>query len=236
MDFSRGRIGVNVREVPPGEAKEQGARVAVENVTAGSPAEQAGVRTGDLILEFDGERVRSTRQFARLVDETPEGYAARLTLSRGGQRVTLEVTPERQSAFRVMPLERWGTHRPEGALPPPGFREFDIELPDIEVFTSRRSSMGVQVQSLTDQLAAHLGVKHGVLVTSVESDSPGARAGLKAGDVITAVDGKTVEDPRDLRRWLQRIDDTREFTVDVTRGKQTMTLKGVRTKGSAERF
>jgi serine protease Do len=227
MDLSRGQVGVTVRDVRPDEAGkgDRTARVAVEEVRAESPAATAGVRVGDLIAEFDGERVRSTRHFSRLVDETPQGHSVKMTLLRGGQRVTLDIAPERRSAFRLRPLDQWRTPGPEGGPAPPAWREFDFQMPEIEVFGSRQGTLGVQVQSLTDQLAAHLGVKHGVLVTRVSADTPGARAGLRAGDAITAIDGMTVEDASDLRRRLRRIEGDREFTIEITRDRKPMTLK-----------
>jgi S1-C subfamily serine protease len=227
FDMSRGQIGVTIRNVPQADrASQQGGRVVVDDVRPDSPAARAGVQAGDAIVEFDGERVRSTQQFSRLVDETPEGLAVRMRLSRGGQAVTVEVVPERRSAFRMMPLDRWHMPAPD-RLPPLGdrMREFEFEMPDIEVLALRRGTLGLQVQTLSDQLAAHFGVKHGVLVTNVSADSPGARAGLKAGDVITGVDGMTVEDASDLRRRLRRIDGDRDFTIEVTREKKPLSLK-----------
>jgi serine protease Do len=73
------------------------------------------------------------------------------------------------------------------------------------VFSPGRGRLGVQVDSLGDQLAQYFGAANGgALVTRVEPDSPAARAGLKAGDVITAVDGETVRDADDLAQRVGR--------------------------------
>ena len=70
------RLGVSIRDVEESDsktAKAAGAGVIVEEVATDSPAEKAGIRKGDVIVEFDGERVRSVRQLTRLVQETPAG-------------------------------------------------------------------------------------------------------------------------------------------------------------------
>jgi S1-C subfamily serine protease len=76
------------------------------------------------------------------------------------------------------------------------------------------------------QLAEYFGVKDGVLVTSVTTDSPASKAGVKAGDVITTLNGSNVSSPSDLRSRASRLRDGEEFTIGVTRDKKTLTLKG----------
>jgi serine protease Do len=86
------------------------------------------------------------------------------------------------------------------------------------------STLGVAVSPLTDQLASHFGVNQGVLVNAVTSDSPAAGAGVRAGDVITAVNGQTVSSSGDITRALR---ENRGETVDlaVTRDKKSLSLK-----------
>src|SRR5690606_23749789 len=100
VEFGRSgpELGVTIRDRTAddaGAAADGGA--VVESVRGGSPAASAGVRAGDLILSFDGERVRSARQLARLIDETPAGRAVPLTLQRAGQEMTVSVTPEQRT-------------------------------------------------------------------------------------------------------------------------------------------
>ena len=82
------------------------------------------------------------------------------------------------------------------------------------------------MSALTGQLAEYFGAKRGVLVTSVEENSAAHAAGLKAGDVVTALNGTEVSDPNDLRSRIQGLRDGEEFTVDVLREKKALTLKG----------
>jgi S1-C subfamily serine protease len=211
-----GQIGVTVRD---GEAP---AGVVVERVRQDSPAEKAGVKEGDVIVEFDGERVRSSRQFSRLVEETAQGRAAKMIVERSGQRVTLDVTPEARQFGHVtpVPLDRFRMEMPR-------FRNFDPEIavPDIEIYSSRQGRLGVLLEDLADQLAEYFGVKRGALVTSVSKDSAAARAGFKAGDVITKIGDEAVEDTRDVRREIRRMDSDKEFAVEVVREKKPLTLK-----------
>ena len=69
-------------------------------------------------------------------------------------------------------------------------------------------------------------MKHGVLVQSVTEDSVAAKAGMKAGDVITSVNGTAVEEPSDVRRALDRLDNQTDLTIEIMRDKKPQTLKG----------
>ena len=84
----------------------------------------------------------------------------------------------------------------------------------------------MSIETLDDQLATYFGVTEGVLVKSVVEDSAAQKAGVKAGDVITSINGRHVYDASDVTRALDRIDDNGEFTLDVMRDKKAVTLKG----------
>ena len=62
--------------------------------TTDSPAEKAGLKAGDIVVDYDGERVRSARQFTRLVQETPEGRSVAIGIMRDGKKQTVNATPE----------------------------------------------------------------------------------------------------------------------------------------------
>lgn len=200
--------------------------VVIEEVQPDSPAEKAGLKPADVIVEFGGEHVRSARQFGRLVQETPPGRAVKATITRDGQRKDVQITPSEagDAVFRggdrfSVPLDdlrdnlrelgRLGDH-----LPPFNFN-FDFDLPG--ALSGRR--LGVSVDELTDQLATYFGAKQGLLVTSVTDGSAASRAGLKAGDVITSINGRTVRSRDDLVRELR--DSTRdEITIGIVRDKK----------------
>ena len=176
-------IGVRVRD--------EAAGVTVDEVRPDSPADRAGLERDAVVVEFDGERVRSARQFSRLLQETPAGRTVTATVVRNKERKRLEIAvPETRRVDMFGDLA--------DRLPPFNF-DFDFDLPEIS--SGRR--LGVTVQELTDQLGAYFGAKEGVLVTRVVDGTPAARAGLKAGDVITSVDGHPVRSQGDMIRALR---------------------------------
>ena len=223
-----GRIGVTVRDLEAEDLKGKVASgVAIDTVDEDSPASKAGLKSGDIVVEFDGERVRSVRQFSRLVSETPEGRSVAAAVMRDGQRVSVNVTPESSVHSWVSPpsapallnrLERTLPARPVAPTPLP---------PTLETFFYRQGNqIGVSVSELQEQLAEFFGTKDGVLVTSVAANSAAAKAGVKAGDVITSVNGGSINDATDLRRRLQELSEGAEFSLGIVRNKQAMTLKG----------
>jgi membrane-associated protease RseP (regulator of RpoE activity) len=241
------RIGVSIRDVEDGDTKNPkgvNAGVLVDEVSTDSPAEKAGIRKGDAIVEFDGERVRSVRQLTRLVQETAPGRTVSAILQRDGQRTTVSVTPRDDSSFSFRGFEDlsdWGREfryrlAPRTIAPPapptPPNRPTPPTPPsppmvwDFDGMLGRAGRLGTSIDSLSPQLAEYFGTKEGVLVTSVSDDSVAAKAGLKAGDVITSVNGSTVREPQDLRRRLQNLDDGDELTIGVMRDRKTVTLKG----------
>jgi len=234
LDFARGsRIGVTVQDVEDADAKDAKqakAGVVVETVETGSPADKAGVKEGDAITEFDGERVRSVRQFSRLVQETPSGRAVPVVLSRAGQRVAVNVTPERTSFGDDFSLRMFDMPRPPTPPTPPAAPAAPRALPAIPFEGFRmmvgRGRLGVTLETLDDQLATYFGVKEGVLVKSVAADSAAQKAGVKAGDVITSVNGRQVYEVSDVTRALDRLEDADEFTLEVVRDRKTQTIKG----------
>lgn len=241
-----GRIGVAISDVDAEDVKGKGAAgVVIDDVDEDSPAAKAGLKKGDLVVEFDGERVRSVRQFTRLVGETPAGRTVPATVMRDGQRVTVSITPRQGGSLRFLDSDNWHsgafeTLRRFGATTPPVpprpatpprppavLRQSPPLPPTLEHFFWRSGNrLGIATDDLSPQLAEYFGTKDGVLVSSVEENSAAAKAGVKAGDVITSVNGSSVESASELRRRLSNLDAGEEFTLGVVRDKRTMTLKG----------
>jgi serine protease Do len=223
------QIGVSIRDVEEADVKRAAlpspSGAVVEEVRDETPADAAGFKAGDVVTAFDGERVRSAQQFARLVDETPSGRRVKATVVRDGKSIDLEVTPEAGSGLAMgMPRDWQRLHR----LPPtPGMSidpfEFEFHGEPGFAMVAGRGRLGVGVQDLTPELAEYFGVKQGVLVNSIEKDAPGAAAGLKPGDVITEVNGTRIEDSSELRRQIWRAEG--EVTIGVVRDKKALSLK-----------
>jgi serine protease Do len=229
------RLGVSIRDVEESDsktAKAAGAGVIVEEVATDSPAEKAGIRTGDVIVEFDGERVRSVRQLTRLVQETPAGRTVPAVLQREGQRTPVSVTPSDDGRFSFQGFDDLGSFGrelrlavPKIAPPTPPSPPTPPMVWDFDGLVGR-SRLGISIEPLSTQLAEYFGTKDGVLVSSVSDDSAAAKAGIKAGDVITNFNGSAVGDPQELRRRIQSLNDGDEFTVSVMRDRKPLTLKG----------
>jgi serine protease Do len=204
-------IGVSIADDPT-------TGVVVEAVQPDSPAEKAGLKQKDVIVEFDGEHVRSARQFSRLVEETAPGRTVKATILRDGQRRDVQITPSegRRAGGDFDHLRELG--RLGERLAPFNFN-FDFDLPG--VLSGRR--LGVGVDELTDQLAQYFGAKDGLLVTSVTDGSAASRAGLKAGDVITSINGRAVRSREDLVREL-RDSTSEEITIGIVRDKKESTV------------
>jgi serine protease Do len=229
------RIGVSIRDLEDADktaAKGVTTGVVVEEVSTESPAEKAGIRRGDAIVEFDGERVRSVRQLTRVVQETPAGRTVQAAIVREGQRSTVSVTPREGSGFRFEGLDDLANLRYKLAPTPPRAPEppRPPSPPADWVFDGlvgrSANSLGISVSTLSSQLAEYFGTKEGVLVSSVTDNSAAAKAGIKAGDVITSFNGTAVNDPSDVRRRVADLSDGDEFTIAVMRDKKAVTLKG----------
>jgi serine protease Do len=227
-------IGVSARDLDAAEAErlKLSGGVFIDSVRPDSPAASAGLRASDVVVEFDGERVRSVRQFTRLVRETPPDRPVRAAVMRDGKRTELSVTPAAGAQDFTFNFPELRDRIPElrDRLPElrdrlDGLRErmpfefdFDMRL------APRDGRLGVSVQEITPDLAAYFGASDGVLVASVTPDSAAARAGVKAGDVITAVNGRDVTSGSDLVRELRAISGDGTVTLGIVRDKKATSL------------
>jgi serine protease Do len=246
LDGRGAQLGVMISDVDAKDA----AGVRIDEVNPDSPAEKAGLKEGDVVVEYDGERVRSARQLTRLVQETPDGRTVKIAVMRNGQRQVVDATPDDRAGFDPgIDADRLRDDIERGLrdfrFEPPVFdfrfddgrRGFEYRLPEMVMpLMGSRGRLGVTVQSLTPELEEYFGAKNGgVLVSSVALDSAASKAGLKAGDVITSINGKRVADSGDLMRELRDL--SGEVTIAVLRDKKELTLKTVidEAKGSAPR-
>jgi serine protease Do len=226
-------IGLSVSDPSPEDLRQakqaQALGAVVSRVVPESPAARAGFAVGDLVVELDGERVRGAQHLMRLVRETPSGRKVTAAIVRAGVRQTLEVTPEPSDASAFLgagPEIQRDVERRFRDLQ----RRFDFRF-DEDWTPGRplgaRGRLGMTLTPLSDQLAKYFGVMHGVLVASVEASSPAARAGLQAGDVVTAVDGQPVDEASDIRSRAQRAEPGATLTLTVMRDKRETSVKVV---------
>jgi serine protease Do len=245
FDGQGGQLGVQVRDLDAeGLKSAAGATsgVAIEDVNASSPAAKAGLREGDIVVDVDGERVRGARQFSRLIRETPDGKSVKLGIVRGGQRLSIDVTPESRTfdfdpGFGDRSRDILRDIEPRMRELEPRFRELEPRLRefhfegrpfnfDFEMLprNNARARLGVQLNPLSPQLAEYFGAAEGgALVASVTKDSAADKAGLKAGDVITSINGDKVRGTDDLIDELR--DASGDVTIGIVRDKKATTLK-----------
>ncbi len=229
-------IGVYAEDVNKENMGRYGLReargVGITQVVAGSPAEKAGLKKDDVILRFEGESVTSVRKLNRLVSEVAPDQTARLTISRGGseQEVTVTVGKRNASSNTIQRLQGLDRLQDLDRVMPPGANVWKWEGQgpggDARIFSfGNNRRIGVSTMQLTQQLADYFGISDGkgVLVTSVADDSPAAKAGLKAGDVITSIDGEKVEGAGDLARGINKKKDG-DVTLTVIRNKNQRTI------------
>jgi len=251
---SESYLGVYLEEVTSDRARElklsdeRGA--IVMKVVEGSPAEKAGLKENDVIVSFNGRRVDTVRELQRLLAETPAGRNVQFETIRAGGHHTVQATLTKRtpevgwghfdnSLFRKnLTQNEEALKRDQGVLKQydlksrdwaklsQGFGDFNFVAPGGFMYY-RGTRLGMGVEALTDQLAEFFGVKsgHAVLVTEVTENSAAAKAGLKAGDVITAVDGQAIDGvPALLQAISKKQEGTIAFTIVRNRSEQTITV------------
>ena len=218
----RSYLGVDIQDISaervgPLKLKEERG-VEVTMVDQDAPAGKAGLKEHDVILEFNGTRVESEEQLRRLLRETPPGRTVTLGISRDGSpvKISVQLADRGKSAAEAMPK----------VYTLPRVREIPrIEIPGYSFQVQTYSStLGVQTESLSQQLAEFFGVKEGVLVRSVEKGSAAEKAGLKAGDVIVRVDNEKLTDRGDLARILRNHREGGKLSLGIVRDKREQTV------------
>lgn len=225
-------LGIGVKEILADRAKElklkEEAGIEVTRVDSGSPAEKAGIKSGDVVLEYQGTRVEGTEQFVRLVRETPVGRNAKLKIVRGGstQTVTATIGSRQQAAWAMSEKDHERLERDMARLRERMKNLPEIRVPDVPrpVMGWRSGMIGIEGEALEDQLAEYFGVKEGVLVRSVAKDMPAAKAGLRAGDVIVRIEDAKVRAPRDITSAIRSAKNRKPLKVVVMRQRSEMTL------------
>lgn len=194
---TRGWLGVSIQAVTPELAASLGLDKAkgalVSSLPKNSPAEQAGIKAGDVIIEYGGKEIKNANDLPFLVAITPVGKRVPLKVLRDRKETTLTVTIGKLQEEAVV------------------------------ASTAEKGALGLTVQQITPEMAANLGLggMQGVVVTAVEPGSAADEAGLQPGDIVREVNRKPVRNLYDFRKategaaWdkgvlflIQREDDT----------------------------
>jgi membrane-associated protease RseP (regulator of RpoE activity) len=223
-------LGVGVAEVTPEKVKEL--RLPAERgallgkILPDSPAAKAGLKENDVVTEINGQRVEGSEQFRRMIREIPAGRTAQLTVWRDGRQQNIAVTLAKPEAGHARAM----------VAPAPGAFAFHMpDLPDMSALEGLRnfsfsfpghSRLGIDAEDLEGDLGNYFGAPdgEGVLVRNVFEDSPAAKAGLKAGDVITSLDSERIRSASELREKLAAKKDAKSVKLGLLRNRSEMSL------------
>ncbi|MFD1216275.1 DegQ family serine endoprotease [Microbulbifer celer] len=182
----RGWLGVGIQNVDRKLAKAMGlgkpSGALVGQVQPDSPASKAGIQVGDVILRFDGHKIRISGDLPHVVGQTRPGHKVPVTLMREGQERKLTVSV--------------------GALPGSEDAQQNASAPATPDVGGR---LGLAVDEIPDSLKQRWGVETGVLVKQVVQGKAGANAGLRSGDIIAQLGFETVETLADYKRIVKKL-------------------------------
>jgi serine protease Do len=192
----RGWLGVTIQVVTQeikekfGLKTQEGALIG--EVTKGSPADKGGLKRGDVIINFDGRRVKTMNVLPTMVAETPVGKKVEVAIIRDGkeQRITVKI----------------------------GELEEDTEVAAIT--PKVEESFGLSVQELTPEIAESLSLKgeKGVIISGVKRGSPASEAGLQRGDLIQEIEHEPVKNLRDYKRIMNESSSKKQILIVVKHG------------------
>ncbi len=196
----RGRLGALIQDLTEDLAKSfnydstKGALIG--DVVDNSPAKKAGLRSGDIVVEFNGKPITNSYQLRMEVASTRPGTASNVVIFRDGKRQTIQITTD-ELTDEVAQATRPATDGEAAA-----------------------TNFGLTVQSLTPELAQRLGYDEqepGVVVASVEATSLAARAGLRQGDLVVNVDGQAIRNLADFRGAMAKADSAKGVRLQMMR-------------------
>jgi len=182
--------------------------VLVSDVVGGSPAEAAGIEKGDVITEVDGTSITSTEGAIEKVRSFAPGDKVKLVVLRDGKKeVVTAVLGKREADDEDY---------------------YNLKIPHMEkIFRDFRPEpgghIGVRIQDISADLGSYFGVGEGqgVLILDVEEDSPAARAGLKAGDIVIKVDGKDMTSTGEFASYIRDTEPGQTVELTLKRNKET---------------
>ena len=224
-------LGVETHEVTADKAKELKLSaergVVVGKIVPDSPAAKAGLKENDVVTEINGQRIEGAAQFRRMIHEIPSGRTVQLTVWRDGRSQTISATLGKSEERR---------HAMKMVTPAPGAFAFRMpempEIPSMEwngtTLMGGQPRLGIDAEDLSGQLGTFFGAPEGegILVRDVSSGSAAEKAGVKAGDVITSLNGERIRTVGELREKLsaKRGDKDRTVKLGVLRNKSEVSL------------
>ena len=192
----RGWLGVKIQTVTDEIADGLGLKdvhgALVASVTPGGPAEKGNIKAGDVITEFNGQKLDAMRQLPRIVAETPIGKEADVTLIRDGKTITTKIkVGELEKAETDGLVEKASGDK--DSKPSKG-----LELKDLDITINNISPLLRETYNIPDDVS-------GVVVTGIKMTSDATQKGLAAGDVIVEVNQESVTDTASVEKIVQAV-------------------------------
>ena len=177
----RGWLGVMIQEVTPQIAQALGLKepygALITDVTPNSPAEKAGLKRGDVIIEYDGHPIEEMNELPRLVAVTPVGEKVKIKVWREGKKKTFTVT----------------------------IGELKEEMAEKQMVAPTGYNLGIEVTEITPSIAARVGIDKGVVISRVRPGSLAYEAGLRRGDVILEINRRPIIKLDDYYQAIKRL-------------------------------
>jgi serine protease Do len=183
-EVTRGWLGVAIQDLSGDMAEyygiEDGKGVFVADVFEGDPADKAGIKPKDIILEVNGEKIETSRQLTGMIAKIHVGDRARIKLLRDGKEKTVKVEIAKRSEERLAARRQPGEETEE---------------------------FGIRVADLTPEIAQRFNIDEtsGVIVSHVESDSKGAEADIRVGDIIKEINRQPIGNITDYQNILSKV-------------------------------
>ncbi len=168
----------------------------VVGVSKDGPAEQGGIKVGDVIIEFDGREVKESNDLPSIVARTPVGREVSVKVLKEGEEVVHSVTIS------------------------------ELKEKQLFASPKRDRKLGLTVQEVNPQIAESLGPEgtEGVVVTSIEPGSPGNEAGFRPRGIILEIDRQPIADLKDFRSAIAKIKKGKSILFLIQRGGTTLFL------------
>ncbi len=185
-EVTRGWLGVSIQDLPQDLADYFGIKdrqgVLIADVVPGDPADEAGIRPQDIVLEINAEKIKDSRELLKIVANLEVGQIAQIKVLRNGESKTFHVKVAKRDADKLVARK-------------------SPEVP--------KTKLGINVADLTPENANRFNLSdtEGVVVIDLESGGKGAEAGIRIGDIIKGVNRNEISDLSDFDRMIGKVKD-----------------------------